>query len=932
MPVTLLDAEGNSVTVDDAEAREGLLTGRLRAGADRVRLVRADGTAGEVARDQLSSALAQTDEEGRPVFGFDTPARQEERRLEAEFGDRAITAGAAGVARGATLGISDQIATAIGGDETAEALRELQRRNEGVSTGSEIAGSLLPLLLSRGRTARFTAPRTATLAARLLRGLSGPSRLAIGAGELAEAGAGALLRSGTRSTLARRVLARAGETAVGGAVEGGLFGAGEMISESALGEEDLTAEQVIAGVGLNALLGGVGSGVFGGGSALLGEGVRGAAGLARSGRDVVARAWQSRTGRELVPGVADLYARTASLASGADEGVVRRFVDLGPEGRRAREVVQRGDDVYETGTRQLSDALTAIEPTTRHVADFWGAGLKERQVRRVIDATNVDAQGRAALEALEAAQRVADDIAENPALFTGPGGAAQGRNLRRTLDARRQIIEEAIARGGDDATGTATTLFRELDQLKRDIGRFQQRASRDPEATRMFRGLYDDQFRPLLERADLWGEGAARMQSDVNASFTRWLTRRGDFERMFLAEGERDTVDAFRRLAEADPARIASFLRNAGRAGNERAERTFREVLEAQQGLVETMGRHLDLPTELQAGTRESRRATERALRQLDSVREQAAILNQFRELSGAGGIERSVIGAAVGAAAGGPVGALAAGALASPAQTVRVLSVLDRLRGQSDQAIARSVRGYLGRGARAVQEAGREATTRARRAIPPITVGAFEDKVREYMEISDPETATRRLGERTEQLSGDAPRTQMAMQRTAIRAADYVRSRIPVRSQQAHLVPGRLGVTRPTHSEIASFLRTVRAVENPLVLLDELDRGRLSRESVDAVRAVYPRIYSRLLDEVQTNLAERAAAGRPVPYRQRLQLGILLGAPTDPSLRPEAIASIQSSYAARAAAQPPRRAASTQVPDFSSDLLTTSQRIEQRA
>lgn len=926
MSVRVLDRSTGEVRfVDEADAQQGLVEGRyaVSASGGPVSLRDRDGNALEVNPGELGTVLG----EDARRFRLEQEQERAARERAAQYEDRALEAGLAGAARGATLGISDQLARAWGADETFQGLREY---NEGATVTGEVLGSLLPLAAGGAGAAARGGSVLTRGAGGLLRGLSAPARIAMGAGEAAEAGVGALLGRG--------VLGSAARTAAGGAAEGALFGAGQVVTEDALGNEDLTAEQVIAGVGMGAILGGVGGGLFGGAGALLREGAGAGAGLARQGRDVIARAWTQRTGRELSPGVADLYARATSLASGADQSAVRRFIDLGPEGRAARDIVRRGDEVYEDGTRRLAEQLSAIEPTTRHVSDYWGTGLKRGQVARQIDASQVDAQGRAAIEALSAARSVADDITANPGLFSGPGGAAQGRNLGRAVEARQAQIESALARAADDPTHAATELYQALDGLKRDIGRFQQRASRDPEATRMLRELYEERFRPMLERGDLWGDGLAATQTDVNRSFTRWLTRRRDFERAFLAEGERDTVDAFRRLNEADPARIAGFLRRVGTAGNERMERTFREVLEAQQDLVETMGRHLELPDDLVAGIGANRAATRRAMQTFEEVSESASTLNQFRELQGAGGIEGSVIGTVAGAALGGPVGAVAAGALASPAQTIRVLSALDRFRVQTDQQITRSVDSYVRRLFRGATEGaervGREASRRARRAVPPVTIAAFDGKVREYMELADPETATRRLGERTEALSSDAPRTQAAMQRTAMRAADYVRAQIPFRSQRAHLVPGRTGQTRPSQQEMASFLRTVRAVEDPLVLLSELEAGRLSRESVDAVRAVYPQIYARLVEQVQASLAEQAQEGRQVPYRDRLQLGLLLGAPTDPSLRPESIARVQSMYAAQAAAsaQPPRSAASKQAPDMASGLMTDTQRLEQRA
>lgn len=131
-------------------------------------------------------------------------------------------------ARGATLGLSDVAARALGGDETADTLRGLREEHPTLSTGAELAGAVLPAVLSGGESL------PASLAARAGRGV-------------AEAAGG-----GIRGALA------------GGAAEGALFGAGQGVSELALSQDPLTLEHAAAAIGSNALYGAAAGGLAGG--------------------------------------------------------------------------------------------------------------------------------------------------------------------------------------------------------------------------------------------------------------------------------------------------------------------------------------------------------------------------------------------------------------------------------------------------------------------------------------------------------------------------------------------------------------------------------------------------------------------------------------------------------------------------------------------
>lgn len=152
-----------------------------------------------------------------------------------------VKAGLAGVARGATLGLSDVAARGFGGDDTARTLEGLQAQNPITSGVGEFAGMLAPALITGGAAT--------------------PAGIASSIGRRVTAGA---VREGAG------VLERAAGHAVGAAAEGSLYGGGQYLSQVALENKPLSAEGFVGAMGKGALFAApIGGGFSLGGEALL---------------------------------------------------------------------------------------------------------------------------------------------------------------------------------------------------------------------------------------------------------------------------------------------------------------------------------------------------------------------------------------------------------------------------------------------------------------------------------------------------------------------------------------------------------------------------------------------------------------------------------------------------------------------------------------
>jgi hypothetical protein len=241
----LYDAEtGHPVDLPADKIGEALSTGRFAfmKGAQ-VPVIGPDGSPGFVPAEEAANAFSQG-------YKYDSPDLQADRAKEAEFGNRPIAAGLAGAARGLTFGLSDQALTKSGA-VNPETLRELEERNKGASLAGEVTGAAAPLLLSGGtagpaEAAAFSARGAARLA---------PSVLAARAGEAVAGGVGKALAEDGAQTLARKILTKTVAKSAGSAVEGALYGVGNVVSEDALGDPTLTAEKALSQIGFSALIG-----------------------------------------------------------------------------------------------------------------------------------------------------------------------------------------------------------------------------------------------------------------------------------------------------------------------------------------------------------------------------------------------------------------------------------------------------------------------------------------------------------------------------------------------------------------------------------------------------------------------------------------------------------------------------------------------------
>lgn len=357
----------------------------------RVQLRDANGGAFSVTEDEARQALSGGE------FRLETPEEFEVRAVARErstLGQQAILT-AEKLGRGATFGLSEAVASEVGGAEYRQAASERAAENPRLAMAAEIAGAIAPTLLSGGAGAVGTVAR-ATPAA-----LAG--RVAMGA-ERAAGAAGSAIGLGGKG-LVSAALGKGLKSAVSAGVETGLYGLGTSLADSALEGTDWTAERALAGLQSGIAYGAIGGGALGAGGVVAGRAAR-------------------RAAREVVDSMINTGATfRRAVENWAEERAGSALDDLG-----AREA-------------QLVDKLTGggknPERLERIQARFAEAGIES--------GSRAEVSAFAKQEAAAAAQAQAQVAAE----VVARGGRVNGTEIRATID---DAFEELKALGNVEAT------------------------------------------------------------------------------------------------------------------------------------------------------------------------------------------------------------------------------------------------------------------------------------------------------------------------------------------------------------------------------------------------------------------------------------------------------------------------------------------------
>jgi hypothetical protein len=239
----------------------------------------------------------------------------------------------------------------------------------------------------------------------------------------------------------------------------------------------------------------------------------------------------------------------------ASEG---RINQLSPRDLRAAAV--RGEDPANRDALlgEMSDSLNNLFRLGDEVEESVGRNqVKERTIRSAMERAPAIPEARARAAAV--AEQVSQSVQE---MAQASGGALS----RRQRDELQRLVD--VASTSEDPAAS----FMALDDLKRQIGRLRSAANGGrlgPNSAALaddLEGVYG-QLRGHLEDAQVWGQGATRIQREANAAYTPYIPARDALERRFMEpDPHARAVNGWDQAQRANRQRIGGLLDNANAA------------------------------------------------------------------------------------------------------------------------------------------------------------------------------------------------------------------------------------------------------------------------------------------------------------------------------------------------------------------------------
>ena len=136
-----------------------------------------------------------------------------------------------------------------------------------------------------------------------------------------------------------------------------------------------------------------------------------------------------------------------------------------------------------------------------------------------------------------------------------------------------------------------------------------------------------------------------------------------------------------------------------------------------------------------------------------------------------------------------------------------------------------------------------------------------------------------------------EAPQTGDAMKAVIQNGMAFLATKLPPGMDS----PSPFYKQPPVGAEsVATFAKYVKAVKDPLSVLDSLNNGTVSAEELEALEKVYPNLHAQIKEQVTAHVVEHKGT---IPESKSIQIGVLFGIPTVPILEPGNYEIVQASY-----------------------------------
>lgn len=821
--------------------------------------------------------------------------------------------------------------------------RELKEANAGAWTVGEVGGGITTGLLTGGVSGGFGKMAATGLAKAGLK--QGVARLAgTGLAMAAEGGFYGAAGAETAARLSGKTTGASAEELLQGIGLGALLGGGMAVgggaTMAAFRKLVAKADEVLPGAG------GVGAEL-----------------RAAQASDDAAGAFREGVGAPATPesGLPKLW----EASTGASRETLEKYgphVNT-PEAIEGRRLWQNRDKVIESAVPKMTAAMDQMEDAlnsiTSNVKQFE---LKEAGVHRMLEGIDQLQAKRVGISTARAVEgNLTDLIAQIP-------GGAETKSIRerltKTLSYTKNHIDEF------DHRASAARVFVGSDFIKKELQRtidslqftsVKAASGTTWEAARAAVKKLEEEiqepFRKSLEQESVWGR-AGVAQREINGKWKPFIETGDRFkDELMRADSQKVWADG-RRVHYADSAKIASWLDGVGTTRGQTAQERVREHIAATTDLLEAVNKYHPLDSEQLEKLAQARKAYETVNTELGHVDKTVGIANEIEDVARAeqkssqltSPLGGRVIGTVSGAIAGGPMGAVIGG-LGMLNKPASAMAAADQIRSLADRIGVRmvgkagswvksgaTVSGKPTIGSRlsgAVQKAksvavqaaqataeGVERSARvARKVAVPASVAlfqgrdkdldtAYERRSEQLLRVQqDPDKLLEKIAAATGGLHSVDPDLAGTLAVKAQASLAYLSSQLPSGTlDPTALEPGRKAlVSRP---QMMQFARIWQAVERPMSVIEDLERGLATPEQIEAVRTCHPETYQAIRSTVQAAILEVAQRGGRIPLGMRRQLDLLLdldGA-GEPAFAPDLADRIAALQAKQDASKPQSR------------------------
>lgn len=812
-PVVLSDAKGNLVEVDPSEVYQSVTEGG---------------------------------------YDFAKPSQMHEANMQAKYGEGALNAAkafGAAAARTGTFGLSD-VALTQSGLVNPETLQQLKERNPASSIAGDIAGIAGSLALG---------PETAV------------GRLA-GLGKAAESAAARVLPE--TAGIASKIVNTAAAKGLGSAVEGLGYGAGNVVTEAALGDPNLNAQSAVAHIGLSGLLGGALGGVLGAGEIAIPEAVKAA---------------NEALGKIKANPITDMigagYDKAAAFVSGKTEADINLL-------RLNREALLKSPEETQKYASEMAKSYNDYYNELSKVTKSVKNDIRPAEIDSMLQQTDPARALNKFEDIRNELRSTINEFRAEPEIYS-PSAARQLEKYEQRLLGKpgeiTEIGEEGLysraMKSEEGFAGNANDAFKAIDDLKQRIDDeiAYGKLSQDPTVKRtqnVLRSLRS-KVKDALEDAETWGIAGSR-QAEYNEALSEFLRAKQSFEKNF---GTKEITKSGAVNYKIDPVKINTYLKQLDTLrGDAKTDvlRQFQEASEKYLGQVEKS--YASLP-DREFNKEAINSVVDKVSKAQQEYLDKAEIENAAARLGA--GDQGSGIGAVVAHSLGVPntiTGLYAT--MKSPLLTLQRLAKFERLVQKTTNAVSKGASSLFKSGGKSAEEISGYLGSK---------VASSKDNHEKISnEINDlhsnPEKLIDKLEQSTQRLQEHAGAHTGAMQTAAVNAIQFLKSKLP---QPAPETP--LGNKIPlTKTEINTFNKYHNAVENPTGVFDQMRAGLLTKEAVETLATVYPDLYNHMKQQVMENLVEVKAKGQHIPYQMKNQLSLFMGQDMDLSTLSKAIVSNQ--------------------------------------